>query len=124
LGDPDLQSRVASILCTSLSLDAPTWISGTITAFLRFRFVQAPASGAFVVVIAMIETSDFFEDQVKQCRKLAAEASDKNDREFWLRLAHRWEGLLRAQKQDGAGVETVQKVRFERPLFTKRRRAA
>jgi hypothetical protein len=77
-----------------------------------------------VVVIAMIETSDFFEDQVKQCRKLAAEASDKNDREFWLRLAHRWEGLLRAQKQDGAGVETVQKVRFERPIFTKRRRAA
>jgi hypothetical protein len=102
----------------------PTWIGGTITAFLRFCFVQAPVSGAFVVVIAMIETSDFFEDQVKQCRKLAAEASDKNDREFWLRLAHRWEGLLRAQKQDGAGVETIQKVRFERPIFTKRRRAA
>lgn len=86
--------------------------------------MEAPASGAFVMVIAMIETSDFFQDQVKQCRKLAADASDKNDREFWLRLAHRWEGLLRAQKQDGAAVETVQKVRFERPIFTKRRRAA
>jgi len=91
---------------------------------LRFYSVQAPVSGAFVVVTAMIETSDFFEDQVKQCRKLAADASDKNDREFWLRLAHRWEGLLRAQKHDGAPVETVQKVRFERPIFTKRRRAA
>jgi hypothetical protein len=86
--------------------------------------VQAPASGAFVVVIAMLETSDFFQDQAKQCRKLAADAGDKNDREFWLRLAHRWEGLLRAQKNDGAAVETVQKVRFERPIFSKRRRAA
>ena len=91
---------------------------------LRFYSVQAPVSGAFVVVTAMIETSDFFQDQVKQCRKLAVDASDKNDREFWLRLAHRWEGLLRAQKHDGASVETVQKVRFERPIFTKRRRAA
>jgi hypothetical protein len=91
---------------------------------LRFYNVQAPVSGAFVVVVAMIETSDFFQDQVKQCRKLAADASDKNDREFWLRLAHRWEGLLRAQKHDGTPVEAVQKVRFERPIFTKRRRAA
>jgi hypothetical protein len=91
---------------------------------LRFLFVQAPVSGAFVMEIAMIETSDFFQGQVKQCRKLAADASDKNDREFWLRLAHRWEGLLRAQKPDAAAVETVQKVRFERPIFTKRRRAA
>jgi hypothetical protein len=32
--------------------------------------------------------------------------------------------LLRAQRHDGNGVETVQKVRFERPIFTKRRRAA
>jgi hypothetical protein len=94
----------------------------------RYVSVKAPASGAFVMVIEMLETSDFFQDQVKQCRKLAADASDKNDREFWLRLAHRWEGLLRAQKHDGAAVETavetVQKVRFERPIFTKRRRAA
>lgn len=83
---------------------------------------EAPVCGAFVVVIAMIETSDFFQDQVQQCRKLAADAHDKNDREFWLRLAHRWEGLLRAQRHDG--VETVQKIRFERPIFSKRRRAA
>jgi len=81
-------------------------------------------SGAFIVVLAMIETTDFFQDQVKQCQKLAADAHDKNDREFWLRLAHRWEGLLRAQRHDAAGVETVQKVRFERPIFAKRRRAA
>jgi hypothetical protein len=86
--------------------------------------VEAPVSGAFVVVVAMLETSDFFQDQVQQCRKLAADAHDKNDREFWLRLAHRWEELLRAQRHDGAGVETVQKIRFERPIFSKRRSAA
>jgi hypothetical protein len=97
---------------------------GTNTRPPRFRFIEAPASGAFVVVTAMLETTDFFQDQAKQCRKLAADAHDKNDREFWLRLAHRWEGLLRAQQHDGAGVETVQKLRFERPIFAKRRRAA
>jgi hypothetical protein len=87
-------------------------------------FGRAPVSGAFVVVVAMLETSDFFQDQAKQCRSLAAQAADKNDREFWLRLAHRWEGLLQAQRHDGAGVETVQKIRFERPIFAKRHRAA
>ncbi len=98
--------------------------AGTKTDLLRFACVKAPASGAFVVVDAMLETSDFFQEQAKQCRTLAAQAADKNDREFWLRLAHRWEGLLRAQRHDDAAGETVQKVRFERPIFAKRRRAA
>ncbi len=80
--------------------------------------------GAFVVVNAMLETSDFFQEQAKQCRTLAAQAADKNDREFWLRLAHRWEGLLRAQRHDGGETGAPQKVRFERPIFAKRRRAA
>ena len=70
----------------------------------------------------MLETSDFFEQQINECRTLAAQTKDKNDREFWLRLAHRWEGLLRAQ-QNGGAVETV-KVRFERSIFSKRRRLA
>ena len=72
----------------------------------------------------MFETSDFFQEQAKQCRTLAAKAADKNDREFWLRLAHRWEGLLGAQRHDGPAVEPAPKVRFERPIFAKRRRAA
>jgi hypothetical protein len=99
-------------------------ISEQIPAHCVFGLIEAPVSGAFVVVTAMLETTDFFQDQVKQCRKLAADAYDKNDREFWLRLAHRWEGLLRAQQHNGPGVETVQKLRFERPIFAKRRRAA
>jgi hypothetical protein len=41
-------------------------------------------------------TTDFFQDQIKQCRSLAATAK-KGDRDFWNRLANRWENLLRAQ---------------------------
>jgi len=69
----------------------------------------------------MLETTDFFQDQIKQCRDLAARAANKSDREFWIRLANRWEEVLRAQ-QRGA-PEAVQKVRFERPILTKRRAA-
>jgi hypothetical protein len=72
----------------------------------------------------MLETADFFQDQIQQCRKLAAAAHDKTDREFWLRLAHRWEGLLLARRPDAAGLEKVQKIRSVRPIFTKRRSAA
>jgi hypothetical protein len=86
--------------------------------------VEAPVSGAFVVGIAMLETADFFQDQIQQCRKLAAAAHDKTDREFWLRLAHRWEGLLLARRQDGASLEKIQKLRPVRPIFAKRRSAA
>jgi hypothetical protein len=83
---------------------------------------KAPKPGHFIVVIEMLEPTDFFQQQINQCRDIAARTTDKNDREFWLRLAHRWEELLRAQ-QNGGTTETV-KVRFERPIFSKRRRAA
>jgi hypothetical protein len=41
-------------------------------------------------MIAMRETIDFFLEQIKQCNGLAARASNKDDREFWLRLTCRW----------------------------------
>jgi hypothetical protein len=46
--------------------------------------------------IVTLEPNDFFQNQVKQCRSQAESAADKNDREFWLRLANRWERLLQA----------------------------
>lgn len=67
----------------------------------------------------MLETNDFFQEQMKQCSDLAARASNKGDREFWLRLAHRWEELLRGT----LNIE-VPTLRFERRIYTKRRRAA
>ena len=51
----------------------------------------------------MLEPNDFFQNQVKQCRSQAEGAANKNDREFWFQLAHRWERLLQA---DGVAIET------------------
>ena len=48
----------------------------------------------------MLETTDFFETQIKQCRDSAARSSKKNDREFWLKMANRWEGLLQVATAD------------------------
>ena len=74
-------------------------------------------------MIAMLEANDFFEGQIKQCNDLAARASNKDDREFWLRLARRWEELLQARQRGTLNIE-VPTLRFERRFYTKRRRAA
>jgi hypothetical protein len=71
----------------------------------------------FVLVIAMLETSDFFQVQIKiqtrkcriqikKCESLAARAIDKSEREFWVQLAHRWEDLLRARQRSGFSPES------------------
>jgi hypothetical protein len=46
-------------------------------------------AGVQFVVNAMLETADFFEAQIKQCRDSAAQSTNKNDREFWLKMAAR-----------------------------------
>jgi len=66
---------------------------------------------------------DFFEEQKAQCCALATRAANKTDREFWLRLACRWEELLQAKQRGTLKVE-VPTVRFERPIFKKRGRRA
>jgi hypothetical protein len=55
-------------------------------------------AGVQFVVNAMLETADFFEAQIKQCRDSAAQSTNKNDREFWLKMAARWEGLSKARQ--------------------------
>ena len=49
----------------------------------------------------MLKTNSFYQDQMEKCRDLAATARNESDREFWLRLAHRWEELMRGQKVVG-----------------------
>ena len=72
----------------------------------------------------MLETVVFFEEQIKQCRDLAAQSTNKNDREFWLRMLNRWEALLQARQRDrGPGFETAHKFRFQRLRFAKRHAA-
>jgi hypothetical protein len=73
--------------------------------------------------MVMRNTIDCFEEQKAQCRALATRAANKTDREFWLRLACRWEELLQAKQRGTLKVE-VPTVRFERPIFKKRGRRA
>jgi hypothetical protein len=76
------------------------------------------------MVIEMLYATDFFQEQVQQCKAFAAQSSNKNDRNFWQRMADRWEGLLQARQQHDGGVERFEKTRFDRRIFAKRRRAA
>jgi hypothetical protein len=69
----------------------------------------------------MLETSDFFEDQIKECNAQAARAVDKSDREFWQRLAQRWAGLLQAEQRGGPNLDAVRTLRPTRQIFSKRR---
>jgi hypothetical protein len=66
----------------------------------------------------MDEMADFFQKESQECKRLAAQATGKTDREYWLGLAQRWESLLQP-----ASDETNQTLRFDRPTgrtFTKR----
>ena len=74
------------------------------------------------MVIAMYETVDFFEQQIKECHAQAARAANKADREFWQRLADRWAQVLQAKNNyGGPDLETVR----PRPImrFSKHRAA-
>jgi len=73
--------------------------------------------------MAMLETADFFEHQIKQCRAQAARATNKADREFWKRLAERWQQVLRAEKQSSPTFQIVRNLRPTRGRFSKRQAA-
>ena len=69
----------------------------------------------------MLEMTDFFQGQAQGCRRLAAQATGKNDREYWLRLAQRWEWL--AQQNVTAKVKTAGPTTSLERRFAKRRAA-
>jgi hypothetical protein len=73
----------------------------------------------------MLNPTDFFQEQTAQCRALAARSAKKTDREFWQRLAQRWEELLRAKQpeSDGSGAVSVRKPISGRTRFTRRHAA-
>jgi hypothetical protein len=73
--------------------------------------------------ILMLEPNDFFQNQAKQCYLEADRAANKNDREFWLQLARRWEKLslvsgsiITAEQQD-----SDPRPKFRKNPFAKRR---
>jgi hypothetical protein len=65
------------------------------------------------LVIVMLEIIDFFQKEAQECRRQAAKAAGKNNREYWLRLAQRWERLM---QPDAATKEADQAGRFDRPI--------
>ena len=50
----------------------------------------------------MQQTSDFFQDEANRCKHSAEMAAAKEDREFWLNMARRWEGLLHPNEESNA----------------------
>jgi hypothetical protein len=74
-------------------------------------------------VIAMLETTSFFEEQIKQCTDFAARSTNRNEREFWLKMVQRWRGLLKTRRLDGAAIKTGHRFWFQRLRFAKRRAA-
>jgi len=75
--------------------------------------------GAFLfLVIAMQEMTDFFQKEAQECKGLAAGAIKKKDRDFWLGLAQRWDGLL---KPTSTPDEADRSLRFDRPIRQRRK---
>jgi len=73
----------------------------------------------------MPETTNFFQKEAQECKRRAAGTIQKNDREFWLQLAQRWERLLR--QNDAPKVESARPPRLRQSALQKRfakRRAA
>jgi len=42
----------------------------------------------------MLEKNVFFLNQIERCNSLAEQASNKDEQEFWLQLACRWQAML------------------------------
>ena len=76
------------------------------------------------MVIAMLDTVDFFEKQIKECSAQAVRAAKKADREFWRCLADRWAHVLQAEKiYGGPDLDIARSLRPARAISTKRRAA-
>jgi hypothetical protein len=99
------------------------WVPEQTTAHGVTAFEGPDQAGHFVAVAVMLEPSDFFEDQIKECNAQAARAVDKSDREFWRRLAQRWEELLQAKQRTSPNLDAVRTLRPTRQIFSKRRAA-
>jgi hypothetical protein len=71
----------------------------------------------------MSEMAEFFQKEAQECRKLAAAATTKTDRAYWLRLAHGWEQLIQTRQHGGPDPKAVRSLRPARAMFSKRRAA-
>jgi hypothetical protein len=75
--------------------------------------------------MAMFQRADFFQAEVNECKHLAAHSKDHRD--FWLKMAQRWQGLLEGRQSDPPTPQRVEKIVFHRRrqfAFGKGHRAA
>ena len=79
----------------------------------------------FVVLQVIMQTNDFFQEEIRRCRSQAERAENKADRDFWLRLAQRWEDLVRARQENSknVGKKPVRRATFGHTRFVRRRAA-
>jgi hypothetical protein len=98
------------------------WFYREQTTAHKRLFAEGPKRG--FLVIAMLQTTEFFLEQIKQCRDSAARSHNKGDHDFWLKMARRWEVLLQIRQPDCAGPKTRYKIRLHHLRFARRRRAA
>jgi hypothetical protein len=68
---------------------------------------DAPWTEALVLVLVMRDTNEFFEGKAQECTALAYASRNENDREFWLRLARRWEEMQEPRRRKRTQPEGV-----------------
>jgi len=81
------------------------------TAHKRF-LIEGPEWG--LSVTATLHKPEFFQAQINECRHLAAHAKNQIDREFWLKMAQRWQGLLEGRFPDTTAPQRIEKIIFRR----------
>jgi hypothetical protein len=75
------------------AFDTDRHTTGTNNCATTFYNAEGPRfCGVFLFQVSVMHNqSDFFQEQIKKCNELAERASNETDRNFWLRMARRWE---------------------------------
>jgi hypothetical protein len=67
--------------------------------------VRTVGEWAVFCLVFLMDNSDLFQDEATRCRDNAKRATNKDDREFWLNMANRWETMQRISKRETPEVE-------------------
>lgn len=63
------------------------------------RLNALPQDGLRRALVVMRDANEFFQKKARECTVLAYAADHETDREFWLRLARRWEELQQPHRR-------------------------
>jgi hypothetical protein len=71
----------------------------------RNKYTPSAFGARCFCLVFQMETVDFFQNEATRCRDNAKMAISKDDREFWLNMANRWETMQRITKRETPEVE-------------------